>query len=117
MIDIKPQEEETTDICNPVDLNTPGYKRMLDDSLWDSCSDMLKFKLLFDEIGVEYEIVGNEIEINPNHFDGKDGLIIKFYDENQQFKEFDDISPRDKELHEISKTLNGILAEMRKRKV
>ena len=115
MIDVKPPEYETTDILNPVDLNTPGYKQS-DDSIWAHCSDMLKFKLLFDDIGVEYEIIGNEIEIKPNHFDGKDGLIIKFYDENQQFKEFDDISPRDKALHEINKTLKEIHREMRKRK-
>ena len=35
MIDIKPPEYETTDICNPVDLNTPGYKRMPEDNPWE----------------------------------------------------------------------------------
>lgn len=116
MIDLKPPEYETTDIYNPTDLNTPGYKQINDNRLWEHCSDMLKFKLLFDEIGIEYEQVGNELEIAPIHFDGKDGLIVKFFD-NQQFKEFDDIGMHDRELHSISITLKDILREMRKRKV
>lgn len=77
-------------------------------------SDLAKFKVFFDEMGIEYEQVGYELEIAPHYFDGRDGLIVKFYDD-ESFNEFMDISPRDIELHEISKTLKEILREMRKR--
>jgi hypothetical protein len=49
--------------------------------------DIKKFEALFDEVGIEYKRVGNELEIDPFDFDGHDGLIVKFYDDGQ-FKEF-----------------------------
>lgn len=95
MIEIKPPEEEST-------------------------SDYTRFMELFDKLGIEYEKQGYELWIKPHYSDGKDGFIIKFYDDGS-FKEFDYIglkpeNAQAKELHEISKTLKDILREMRKRK-
>ena len=119
MIDVKPPEYETTDIYNPTDLNAPGYKRMPEkpkDNVMCVFSDMIKFMELFDMVGIEYEQQGNELWIDAHYSDGKDGFIVKFY-EDESFAEFDYIGVDEgTQLHEISKTLKDILAEMRKRK-
>ena len=51
-------------------------------------TDIKKFKKLFKEIGIEYKQVGKELEIDPFYSDGKDGFIVKFYDDGS-FKDFD----------------------------
>lgn len=91
MIDIKPPEKPLTDI--------------------------LKFIVFFEQVGIDYESVDNELWIDPHYSDGKDGFIIKFYDDGS-FKEFDYIglkpeNAQAKELHEISKTLKEILKVIR----
>lgn len=95
MIDIKPQEKEL--------------------------SGKDKFIKLFTDLKIDYEEQGNELWIDRFCADGKDGFIIKFYDDGE-FKDFDYIGLRPenaqiKELHELNKTLKDILKEMRKRKV
>lgn len=80
-----------------------------------------KFIKLFTDLKIDYEEQGNELWIDRFCADGKDGFIIKFYDDGE-FKDFDYIGLKPenvqaKELHEISNTLKEILREMRKRKV
>lgn len=99
MIDVKPPREEKPK-----------------DNVMSLFSDMIKFMELFDMIGIEYEQQGNELWIDANYSDGKDGFIVKFYDD-ESFKEFDFIGINEgTQLREISKTLKEILREMRKRK-
>lgn len=108
MIDIKPPEEE-----KPVNL----FYQQLENGI----TDLQKFKNLMNEVGIVFEQQGFELWIDSHYSDGKDGFIIKFY-EDGTFKEFDYIglkpeNAQSKELHELNKTLKDILKEMRKRKV
>lgn len=92
MIDIKPPEDER-----------------------ELSLDLVAFMELFRIVGIEYERQGNELWIDAHYSDGKDGFIVKFYDD-ESFKEFDYIGMNKSDLHAISKTLKGILDKMRKRK-
>ncbi len=108
MIGIKPPEEE-----RPVNL----FYQQLENGI----TDLQKFINLMNEVGIVFEQQGFELWIDSHYSDGKDGFIIKFY-EDGTFKEFDYIGLRPenaqiKELHELNKTLKYMLKEMRKRKV
>lgn len=107
MIDVKTPEEE-----KPINL----FYRQLE----NGNTDLQKFINLMIEVGIVFEQQGFELWIDSHYSDGKDGFIIKFY-EDGTFKEFDYIGLRlenaqTKDLHELNKTLKEILREMRKRK-
>lgn len=109
MIDIKPPEGEILE-----GHFTEEQKQTCLDYVRRK-GDLQKFMVLFDQVGIEYEMQGNELWIDAHYSDGKDGFIVKFYDDHS-FKEFDYIGMNKSDLHEISKTLKDILREMRKRK-
>lgn len=79
-----------------------------------------KFIKLFTDLNIDYEEQGNELWIDSFWSDGKDGFIIKFYDDGE-FKDFDYIGLKTEnvqanEIYELNKTMKEILREMRKRK-